>query len=114
MFNFNPQTLKKLRRFRHIKRGYYSFVILMSLLVTVSFAELLINNRALVVSYEGELFFPTYTSFHAGEDFGLDYTYETNYRQLSRQFESEDNGNWVIMPLVPYSPFENHSPGGVF
>ena len=33
MFRFNPQTLKKLRRFRHIKRGYYSFLFLSALLV---------------------------------------------------------------------------------
>lgn len=61
MFRFNPQTLKKLRRFRQIKRGYYSFLFLAVLLVVLAFGELLVNSRALVVSYEGELYFPTYT-----------------------------------------------------
>ena len=36
MFRLNPQTLKKLRRFRQIKRGYYSFLVLAGLLVTAS------------------------------------------------------------------------------
>ncbi|MCH7741518.1 MAG: ABC transporter permease subunit [Proteobacteria bacterium] len=114
MFSFNPQTLKKLRRFRDIKRGYYSFLILAGVLALVCFGELLVNSRALIVSYESELFFPTYTDYHPGTDFGLDYSYEVNYRELAQKFALDDSGNWVFMPIVPYNPYENHSPGGVF
>ena len=115
MLQFNPQTVKKLHRFREIKRGYYSFIALCALLILSLFAEVLVNNRAIMVSYEGEVFFPTYTRFHPGTDFGLDYSYETNYRDLKAHFESNpESGNWVIMPIVPYSPYENHAPGGVF
>lgn len=111
---FNPQTLKKLRRFREIKRGYYSFLILSAFLLLSLFGELLINNRAVIVSYEGQLYFPTYTAFHPGTDFGLDYPYETNYRQLQQHFEDTGSDNWVLMPIIPYSAFENDASGGVF
>ena len=84
MFTLNPQTAKKLKRFRQIKRGYYSFLALAGLLLLLSLGELLINSRALIVSYEGELYFPTYTDFHPGTDFGLDYSYEVNFRDLQR------------------------------
>ena len=114
MFKFNPQTLKKLRRFRHIKRGYYSFVFLSVLLVLLAFGELLVNSRALVVKYDGNFYFPTYTTFHPGTDFGLDYSYEVNYRELQARFEGEGAGNWVIRPLVPYNPYENKAKDGVF
>jgi microcin C transport system permease protein len=114
VFNFNPQTLKRLRRFRDIKRGYYSFLFLAAILVLVSFGELLVNNRALIVSYEDTLYFPTYTNFHPGTDFGLDYDYEVNYRDLQQAFAEADEGNWLIMPLVPYNAYENHAPGGTF
>ncbi len=113
-FRLNPQTLKKLRRFREIKRGYYSFLILLVFLLLSLFGEVLINNRALVVSYEGTLHFPTYGAFHPGTDFGLGYPYETNYRELQRVFEEADDGNWVLMPLIPYSPFENDASSGIF
>ncbi len=73
MLRLNPQTLKKLRRFREIKRGYYSFLILSGLLAIVSIGELLVNSRAVLVNYQGALYFPTYTAFHPGTDFGLDY-----------------------------------------
>ncbi|MCZ6501775.1 MAG: ABC transporter permease subunit, partial [Gammaproteobacteria bacterium] len=49
-----------------------------------------------------------------GTDFGLDYTYEVNYRELERKFSEDTSGNWVFMPIVPYNPYENHSPGDVF
>ena len=83
MISLNPQTLKKIRRFQGIKRGYYSLLFLGGLLIVLAFGELLVNNRALVVSYEGSLYFPTYTAFKSGRDFGLDYDYEVNYRQLA-------------------------------
>lgn len=114
MFKFNPQTLKKLRRFREIKRGYYSFLLLAGLLLLLAFGELLVNSRAIVVKYEGEWFFPTYTAFHSGTDFGFDYSYEVNYRDLRDRFRAEDGDNWLLMPLVPYNAFENNGHGGVF
>jgi len=114
MLNLNPQTLKRLRRFREIKRGYYSFLFLVGVLAIVSVGELLVNSRAVVVSYEGSLYFPTYSSFHPGTDFGLDYDYEVNYRDLQEKFRQEDSGNWVLMPLVPYDPYESHARDGVF
>jgi len=114
VFRFNPQTLKKLRRFREIKRGYYSFLFLSLLLAVLAVGELLVNSRALVVSYEGELFFPTYTAFHPGTHFGLDYSYEVNYRELQAHFATQGEGNWVLMPPVPYNPYENDSDGGMF
>lgn len=114
MVHLNPQTLKKLRRFRQIKRGYYSFLILAGLMVLSLFGELLINNRALIVSYEGKWYFPTYADYYSGRDFGLDYAYEANYRELGKKFQEEKSGNWVLMPPIPYSPYENHAPGGTF
>ena len=113
-FRLNPQTAKKIRRFRAIKRGYYSFVALALLLVVTAFGELLVNNRALIVSYEGDWYLPTYTSFHPGTDFGLQYDYEVNYRQLQQGWREEGSDNWLLMPPVPYSPYENDARDGVF
>ncbi len=110
----NPQTKKKLRRFRQIKRGYYSFLLLAFFMVLCLFAEVLVNDRAIAVQYEGEMYFPTYGAFHPGTDFGLSYQYEVNYRDLKALFEEQGGDNWVLMPPIPYSPFENDSASGVF
>ncbi|MBT3483112.1 MAG: ABC transporter permease subunit [Opitutales bacterium] len=110
----NPLTAKKLNRFRQIKRGYYSFLIIAVLVGLSAVGELLINSRALVVEYEGSFYFPTYGGMIPGETFGLDYSYETNYRDLKEAFSQKADGNWVLMPFVPYNSLENNEYEGLF
>ena len=105
--NINPLTLRKMRRFKSIRRGYYSFLIFVLLILISIFAELLVNSRALVVYYNGDFYFPTYGDMIPGTEFDLDYAYETNYRQLKERFQTEDTDNWVLLPPVPYNAYEN-------
>ena len=46
----NPLTVRKLKRFRSIKRGYYSFLLLMLLIAVSLLGEMFVNNRPLIVS----------------------------------------------------------------
>lgn len=107
IFSLTPQTRRRLQRFKELKRGYYSAIAIVFFIVASLFAELWVNNRALIVSYEGELYFPTYGDVIPGKTFGLDYDWETNYRELDKSFESDGSGNWVLLPLIPFSPYEN-------
>jgi microcin C transport system permease protein len=104
---FNPLTVKKFRRFQSIRRGYVSLLIMLLLIVLSLGAELLVNSRALVVHYNGTFYWPTYGNPVPGATFGLDYQHETNYRQLAKKFVAQGGDNWVLMPLVPYNPYEN-------
>jgi microcin C transport system permease protein len=108
MITINPLTAKKIRRFMSIRRGYWSFLLLTVFIVVSLLAECFINNRALLIHYQGKLYFPTYGDVLPGTTFGLKYDYETNYRELDRKFAVEDDGNWVLMPPVPYNPYENN------
>jgi len=131
----NPLTLRKLRRFRSIKSGYWSFLAIAGLVVLSLGGELLVNNRPLVVRYEGRWFFPTYGANLPGTTFGYDYGYETDYRALAARFAAESQArihssttpnenataasaarsrNWLVMPLVPFNPNENAAYEGVF
>lgn len=110
----SPLTRRKLQRFRSIRRGYASFLLLVALLMVSIFAELLVNNKAIAVKYEGQWFFPTYSDVIGGDRFGLDYQYETNYRELQAKFAQEGQGNFVLMPLVPYSPYEQNFKEDIF
>lgn len=102
----NPITRRRWQRFREIRRGYWSAILFGALILLSLGAELLVNQRALVVSYEGQLYFPTYGDVLPGTTFGLPYEYETNYRELDRRFAANDSGNWMLMPPVPYGPLE--------
>lgn len=106
-FKLNPLTRKKIQRFRSIRRGYYSFIIFSALVLLSCFAELMVNNRAVVVQYQDNWYFPTYGAVIPGTTFGFNYQYETNYRDLQQRMQQEDTGDFVIMPLVPYNPYEN-------
>ncbi|MBT4761725.1 MAG: ABC transporter permease subunit [Bdellovibrionaceae bacterium] len=109
----SPLALKQIKRFKSIKRGYYSFIAICVLVALTLIAELLINSRALFVSYEGNWYFPTYGSVISGKTFGLNYDYETNYRDLQEVLKKEGKGT-VIMPLVPYNPLENDFREGIY
>ena len=113
-FQLNPLTARKLKRFREIRRGYYSAVLLVALTGLSLFAELMVNDRAIIVSYEGEWFFPTYSDVKLGATFGLtgtDALIPVEYRALQQRFEGTDN--WVLMPMVPWGPYFNDTVDGV-
>ncbi len=107
MIRLNPLTIKKIKRFRSIKRGYYSFIAFIVFLFVSFFAEIFINSRALIVYYNNKLYFPTYGKMKPGRIFNLTYEYETNYRELKAKFKNEKKGNWLILPVIPYNPYEN-------
>ncbi|QGG81295.1 ABC transporter permease subunit [Litorivicinus lipolyticus] len=111
--HLDPLTRRQLARFRSTKRGWYSALILVLLIASTAVTELLVNNRALVVNYQGEWHFPTYADFKPGSTFGLDYAYETNYRELQASLAQSGDG-FVIMPPVPFSPYEINSYDGLF
>lgn len=121
MIRLHPLTKKKLQRFKQIKRGYWSAIALAFLLLLACFAELLANDRALIVSYNDELYFPTYGDFVPGTFYDLDYRYETNYRNLQKQFNDGgkskpdvSSDDWVLMPPIPYDPYESEQIAGEY
>lgn len=111
MFTLDPLTAKKIKRFKSIKRGYWSFILLSVLLLFSVVAELFINSKALVVRYQGEYSFPIFTDVRRGDEFGLGYAAEANYRELSAKLTEQGNGDFVIMPLVPWNPYEQDFSG---
>ena len=110
----DPVTRRKFLAFRRIRRGFLSLIIFSSLVAMTLIAELLVNNRALIVHHDGKYYFPTYGSVIPGKVFGLNYEYETNYRELKHVIREKDETGFVIMPIVPYNAFENDLPDGQY
>lgn len=97
---------RRWKKFKTIKRGYYSFVIILILYAVSFILPLFIGRDALIVKYNDNYFFPIF-KYHSAESFGQDLQGEANYRMLKDQFSNEDKGNWVLMPLYPFGPNEN-------
>lgn len=99
---------KRWRKFRKIKRGWYSFLVLTGAFLMTFLNPVLINNQALVVHYEGQTYFPAFSSTtYPAKDLGQRYIGEARYRELKEQYAKEGKGNWVIMPPYPYHPNES-------
>ncbi len=98
---------RRWRKFKTIKRGWYSFVVL-CVVYAISFLNpLLINSRALIVKYDGELFFPALGTHYEASSFGQRRIGEADYRELEKAFAAEGGDNWVLMPPYPYHPNES-------
>jgi ABC-type microcin C transport system permease subunit YejE len=95
MIRLDPITRRRLERFRRIKRGYYSLLILVAAIVLSIFAPYLAESRALVVWYEGRPYFPTFEYFDM-DTFGQtpppawgQGDLETEYLRLQREWQLE-------------------------
>ncbi len=106
----DPVTRKRIQRFRRIRRGYYSLMVLIVLTALSLLSNFLCNSRAIAVYYEGELYFPTFkfydmATFGQVDDLGFD-DVEADYRALRTQIEEEGKG-WVLMPPITFDPYES-------
>ena len=97
---------RRLRKFRRIRRGYWSFLfIAVAYLVSFSLPYMM-NSTAFLVRYEGRYYVPALT-FYPAAAFGQEAFGETDYRALKTQFEEAGGDNWVLMPPYPYGPNES-------
>lgn len=105
---WSPITLRRFQRFKSIKRGYFSLLTLIALGLIAALDHVLVGNEALMVKYEGEIYYPAFTrDIEKGELFGEMGDLRqapADYRALRDQFQDEDGKNWVLMPLIPYAP----------
>ena len=110
--HWNPQTLRKLKRFKSITRGYVSLWILAGLLLLTLLDHALVGKKALLVKYEGKLYSPAFSQeSYIAEKFGQSGKSEADYRQLKETFENEGKENWVLLPLVPFdATFDSAEP----
>lgn len=107
----NPVTLRKIQRFKAIKRGYYSYLILIGLAGLASLDQLIVGKEALAVKYKGEWQFPAFTTkLEKNKDFGITdparADLEPNYRDLKKDFAEKDDAS-VILPFRPYNPTQD-------
>lgn len=98
----NELAVRRLRRFKSIKRAVVSVWILLFLFFLSATGEFWSNNKPLVMKYQGELYFPVLRDYYP-TTFGQD-GFVTNYRALD--FKSQ--GNWAVWPLVKWNPYESN------
>src|SRR2546421_8435342 len=97
---------RRIRKFRRLKRGYYSFVAVVAAYALSFFLPVLANNIALVVKYHGAYYFP-FVHYRSAGEFGQSAFGDPDYRALKQQLAATHQGDWVLMPPMPYGPNES-------
>jgi microcin C transport system permease protein len=95
-----PLTRRRLHNFRANKRGFWSLWIFILLFGTTLFAELIANDRPILVYYDGNLFTPVFTSYPETA-FGGEFELEADYRDPFVRDLIDEKG-WILWPLVRY------------
>jgi len=110
----NPVTMKRLRRFREMKRAYWSCRILVGLYLVSLAAPLLCNDKPLYVRFEGRSYFPVFTYYPDDAFTGSGKQTRPDYRALKRSEPfAAGRGNRMVFPPVPYGPLEVLHPDAI-
>lgn len=96
----SPLNRRRWENFKANRRGYWSLWIFAVLFVLSLGAELIANDKPLIVSYQGEILFPVVVDYPE-EKFG-GFLAITDYRDPIIQEEIEANG-WMLWPAIRYS-----------
>jgi microcin C transport system permease protein len=97
----NPVSQRQWQAFRDNRRGYWSLWIFIVLFVLCMAAELIANDKPLLLGYQGKLYAPVLFTYPETE-FGGMFETEANYRDpFVRELIEEDG--WMLWPLIRFS-----------
>jgi len=99
--NHQSPTARAWARFRANRRGIWSLWIFLALFGLSLVAELVSNDRPLVVSFNGQLHFPIVQDIPE-TTFGGDFSTNTDYLDPFIQARFEEPGNWALYALNRY------------
>jgi microcin C transport system permease protein len=129
MMRLSPLNQRRWRNFKRNRRAVWSLIIFGVLFGLSLFAELIANDKPILVSYQGELRMPI-VSFYSERDFGGDFPTQARYQDVEVQcliktggmedcFDDPDGliaavdagadlgegfqRGWMIWPVIPYS-----------
>lgn len=96
----NPSNHHRWTQFKSNKRGYYSLWIFSILFLLSLFAEVWVNDKPILVSYQSNWYFPILQDipeYKLGGDFDISTDYRDPY--MAEQINKE---GWMLWPLIPF------------
>jgi microcin C transport system permease protein len=96
----NPINQRRWQNFKANRRGYWSLILFLVLFGTSLLAEFIANDRPLIVSYKGALYFPVLKTFPESA-FGGVFKTDADYRDPVVAGLIRDRG-WMVWPPIRY------------
>jgi len=100
-FQLKPITRRRWYNFKANRRGYWSLWIFLTLYVVSLFAELIANDRPILVRYRGDLYVPVLAAYPETA-FGGQFETEADYKDPVVQ-DLIDRHGWMLWPPVRFS-----------
>lgn len=97
----SPLNQRRLALFKAHKRGWWSLWIFLALFVLSLGAELIANDKPIVVRYDGEWFFPVFKRYPE-TTFGGEFPLQANYKSPYIRELIEAGDGWMIWPPIPF------------
>ena len=94
--------MNRWQRFKANRLGYASLWIFLILFGLSVCAELIANDKPLVVRYQGQFYFPILQS-QPETVFGGDFATPTDFLDPDIRRNITTKGNWAVYPPIPYS-----------
>ncbi len=97
----SPITARRLSQFKANKRGFWSLWIFLTLFIIALSANFIANDKPLLVSYKGDLYFPVFVNYPE-TTFGGDFETEAEYRD---KFVTDliNKDGWILWPPIRFS-----------
>ncbi len=92
---------RRIRIFKANRRGYWSLWIFSVLFLVTLFADVIANDKPLLLRYEGAFYFPLFSAYPE-TIFGGFLETEADYSDPEVQELIETKG-WILWPLIPFS-----------
>jgi len=89
------------QRFKTHRLGYWSLLIFSFAFVLSLFAEVIANDKPLIVKYQGEYYLPMIKTYPE-TTFGGDFPTPTDYLDPAIRKKFKEAGHWAIYPIIPY------------
>ena len=94
--------MNRWQRFKANRRGYISLWIFLAFFGLSLCAELIANDKPLLVRYDGNFYFPIVKN-QPETVFGGDFATPTDFLDPDIRRNITSDGNWAIYPLIKYS-----------
>ncbi|SEG00791.1 ABC transporter permease [Marinobacterium lutimaris] len=97
-----PIQKRRLQAFKRNRRGFWSLWIFLALFLLSLGAELIANDKPILVGYQGSLYTPILNTYSELE-FGGEFDTPADYKDPYIQELITENGGWMVWPPIRFS-----------
>jgi microcin C transport system permease protein len=103
MLRISPLGRRRLAAFKANRRGWWSLWLFVGLFALCLCGELIANDKPLLVSYQGQMYYPILHEYQE-TDFGGQLPFEPDYTSQYVRELIASKGGWMLFPPIPFGP----------